>query len=128
MYKIWLFLTILMLSLPGHGVAAPGFMQYSKPAFETAAQEKQVILVHVYADWCSICQKQLPGLTSALEDSALSKVKAMRVNFDADRDFLMTHRIPNQSVILVFKDGKEVLRLNGVTNAEQIKSKIKSVL
>ncbi len=128
MKKLWLSLALFAAILAPHAIAAPTFTQYTKPAFETALKSQAPVIIHVYADWCSTCQKQLPGLAATLAEPELAKTQAIRVNFDTDREFLMTHRVPNQSVILVFKNGQEVLRLNGVTNADQIKSKIKSVL
>ncbi len=112
----------------GTSFAAQEFAAYSKPAFEQAQAESKPVIVHVHADWCSTCAKQVPALSKILNDPSLAGVEALRVNYDKDRDFLMMNRIPNQSVILVFKNGKEVLRMNGVTDATQMLTKIKSVL
>ncbi len=122
-------LVALLVSLAfGEALAANEFNAYSKPSFEASQQQNKPLIVHIHADWCPTCVRQVPALSQALADPSLAGVEAFRVNFDTDREFLMTHRVPNQSVILVFKNGKEVLRLNGVTNAQQIKSKIISAL
>ncbi len=58
----------------------------------------------------------------------MSGVQFVTVNFDKDRDFLRSHRVANQSVILVFKDGKEVARIAGITAGSKIRSLIKKAL
>lgn len=86
------------------------------------------VIVHVHADWCPVCKVQRPTLASLANDPKLAKVSFVVVNFDKDKDFLKANKVANQSVIVVFKGGKEVARLSGVTDAAKIREDINKVL
>jgi thioredoxin 1 len=100
---------------------------YESRQFEEALASGPVI-AHVYADWCPVCRAQKPVLATLAKDQALSGVKVFTVNFDKDRHFLRTYRVGNQSVILLFKDGQEAIRLIGITDAESIRARLLGAL
>ena len=108
--------------------AASAIQPYSKASFDEALKSGRTVVVHVYADWCPTCQKQQPTIQSLAVSSTMAKVMFVRVNFDKDRDFLSTYKVPSQATILVFRDGKEVARLSGVTDAAQIKDKLQAAV
>jgi thioredoxin len=86
------------------------------------ADEKQRIVVHVYAGWCPVCRAQKPVIEALAKDRAFEGVKFVTVDFDKDREFLRAHRVANQSIILGFKNGQEVARLIGTTDADKIRA------
>lgn len=108
------------------GASAGGLKAYTADAFAKALASGKPIIVHVHADWCPVCKKQQPTLNSLSEDAALSKAEFFQVDFDMDRDFLKAHKVASQSTIIVFKNGKEVARLNGVTDPATIQAKVKA--
>ena len=121
-------LAVLILAFGTFAASAGSMKPYSTAAFVQALADGKTIVVHVHADWCPVCKKQQPTLKSLSEEKDLSKVEFVQVNFDKDKEFLVVHRVSSQSVILVFKDGKEVERLNGTTDAAQITAKIKAAV
>jgi thiol-disulfide isomerase/thioredoxin len=100
---------------------------YEPGSFEQAIASGPAI-VHVYADWCPVCRAQKPVLATLAKDPALAGVKFFIVDFDKDRQFLRTYRVGNQSVILLFKNGKEAARLVGITDAETIRGRLLGAL
>ena len=110
------------------GVSAAGMKSYDAASFSKAVASGAPVVVHVHAGWCPTCKKQEPTLQSLSEDAAMSKAKFVRVDFDKDQDFLKAHKVSQQATILVFKNGKEVERLNGVTDAGTIQAKIKAAV
>lgn len=103
---------------------ASGFSQYSKDGFDAALKGSRPVIVHVHASWCSVCIKQ-ENIFNELSGSAeFKKLSAFVVDFDKDVDFKKAHRITIQSVILVFKGGKEVARSSGETNRDRIAAMI----
>ena len=86
------------------------------------------IVVHVYAGWCPVCRAQKPILATLAKDQALAGVRFVTVDFDKDREFLRTYRVGNQSVILLFKNGQEAVRLIGITDAESIRARLLGAL
>jgi thiol-disulfide isomerase/thioredoxin len=111
------------LSLWGGAALAAGLTPYTAEAFKTALAAGPVV-VHVHADWCPVCRKQQPTLQSMSSEPAMAKVKFISVNFDRDKEFLKARKIANQSVIVVFKDGKETVRIAGVTDPKEIRQRI----
>lgn len=97
-----------------------GFTAYQTASFATLIQSGATVVVHVHADWCPTCRAQEPTLNSLMGEGAFANVRFVRVNFDTDRDFLTTHRVANQSTILVFRGGQVVARMIGTTNAAEI--------
>ena len=95
--------------------------RYEPRSFEEALASGAVV-VHVYADWCPVCRAQKPVLAALAKDQALAGARFVTVDFDKDRQFLRSHRVANQSVILVFRNGQEVARLIGITDAEKIRA------
>jgi thioredoxin 1 len=95
--------------------------RYEPRSFEDALASGPVV-VHVYADWCPVCRAQKPVLAALAKDQALAAARFITLDFDKDRQFLRTHRVANQSVILVFKNGQEAARLIGITDAERIRA------
>ena len=121
-------LAAVILLFTAFGASAGGVKPYEAGAFSDALAAGKTVLVHVHAEWCPVCRKQQPAIQSLSEDGALSDVVFLQVNFDKDRDFLTKYKVPSQSAIIVFKDGKEVARLNGVTDAGKIQSQVKAAI
>ncbi len=99
---------------------ATGFLEYKKDAFEKALKGTKPVLVHVHADWCPTCKRQQVVFNELAKTPEFGKLVAFTVDFDMDGEFKTAHNVRNQSVILVFKGGKEVARSGGVTDKTQI--------
>jgi thioredoxin 1 len=95
---------------------------YEPRSFAEALASKRPIVVHVYAGWCPVCRAQKPVLEALAKDKAFEGVKFVTVDFDKDKDFLRAHRVPTQSVILAIKNGQEVARILGITDADKIRA------
>jgi thioredoxin 1 len=101
--------------------------RYDSRAFKSAIASGPVV-VHVSAEWCLVCRAQKPILAALAKERQLASAKFVNVDFDKDREFLKTYRVANQSVILVFKNGQEVTRLAGTTDAAKIRSGVLGAL
>lgn len=99
---------------------ASGFSTYSKDSFEAALKGAKPVIVHVHASWCPVCVKQENVFNELSGSADFKKLSAFVVDFDKDADFKKTYAITNQSVVLVFKGGKEVARSNGETNKDRM--------
>jgi thioredoxin 1 len=97
---------------------------YDKDAFDAAMKAGQPVIVHVHADWCSVCLKQQPILANFVKDGSLKDGTLFTVNYDQDRDFLKTFNVRTQSTIIIFKQGKENGRIVGKTDADFIRKQI----
>jgi thioredoxin 1 len=120
-------LALPILALPALAAMPPGFSDYSKEKFAAALKDAKPILVHVHADWCPVCVRQEKAFQQLTENADFKRFKAIQVNFDMDLEFRKTHGVNNQSVILIFKGGKEAGRIGGVTDPAKIGEFLASV-
>jgi thioredoxin 1 len=104
------------------------FSAYEKAKLETALQSGAPVVVHVHAAWCPICRRQVTVLDELFGDPALAKVQGIRVNYDRDRDFVSDYKVKRQANILVFKDGKEVARVDYDSDMGRIRAAIQRAL
>jgi thioredoxin 1 len=123
------FVALVVCALTGLAThAASSVKPYSKASFTETLSSAEAVVVHVHADWCPICRKQQPTIQSLAADPSMPKVAFVQVDFDKDRDFLKSYKVSSQSTILIFRGGKEVARLNGVTDPARIKQKLQAAL
>lgn len=99
---------------------ATGFAPYKKAAFDAALKGTKPVLVHVHAGWCPVCTKQELVFNELSGTADFKKLTAFTADFDKETDFKKAHGVNNQSVLLVFRGGKEVARSGGVTDKTKI--------
>ncbi|MGF1621202.1 MAG: thioredoxin family protein [Rhodomicrobiaceae bacterium] len=121
-------LVFIALVFTAVAAQAGSLKPYQANAFEQAMSAGKTVIVHVHAEWCPVCHRQVPALQALADDPALADAEFIQVNFDKDRDFLQANRISGQSVILVFREGREVERLIGVTDSARIQSAVKAAV
>lgn len=104
--------------------AAPKWSQYQAESFARAQVEGKIIVVDVHASWCPTCRAQAPILDKLRSEKRLKNALFVKVDFDKEKAFLRTHRIPRQSTILVFKGRKETARSIAETRPAQLRSAV----
>ena len=102
--------------------------QYSAAAFQDEQDAGHIIMVDVYASWCSTCLSQHKVLENLLQNPSYSEVKGFRVDFEGDLDFVRAHRVNAQSTIIMFNGSREISRTVGVTNDDGINAQVNSAL
>lgn len=81
---------------------------FTQEAFEKLQAAGEVVLIDVYASWCSTCAKQQAALEQYRSANPDKKFHILEVDFDNDKDLVRLFRAPRQSTLLLFK-GKEQL-------------------
>ena len=85
------------------------------------------VLVDFWAPWCMPCKLIAPTVEKlALEMK--DKISVLKANVDDNPDIATELSIMNIPTLVLFKAGKEVLRMIGVNSKEAIEAKINSVL
>ncbi len=105
-----------------------GWQTYDEAEFMMAQGKGKTIVVDVYADWCPTCRAQAPILEELRKERQSSDTLFVKVNFDEEKAFLRTHRIPRQSTVLVFKGKKEVARSIAQTNRSALRGVVLNAL
>ena len=103
-------------------LAAAEFATFDKSKFETLVKSNAPVLVHTHEWWCSTCRAQAKVLEELQKDAKLSKVTMLRASASSDSTTLAPMKVTSRSIILVFAGGKEIGRLDWVTDAAQIRA------
>jgi thioredoxin 1 len=115
-----LMLTAFAAPFAASRATAMPFAEYQPDAFVKLLSSGNPVVVHVHADWCSVCRAQMPVMDRVLAGSTYKNVRAVRVNFDREKRFLADYKVVRQSTIIIFKGGKEIARLSYDSDPERI--------
>ncbi|NJK73895.1 MAG: thioredoxin [Oscillatoriales cyanobacterium RU_3_3] len=97
-------------------------------SFEELLSSSDVpVLVDFYATWCGPCQMMAPILDQV---GGQLKDKLMVVKIDSDKyeDLASQHHIYALPTLVLFKNGAEVDRIEGVIQAAQLIERVKPFL
>ncbi|NFE11889.1 thiol reductase thioredoxin [Clostridium botulinum] len=72
--------------------------------------------------------KLVAPILNELEDEVSGKAKFLKVNIDANRELVNKYDIPSIQSIMIFKNGKEVSKLNGFLPKEVLKQNVEANL
>ncbi|MCC5856022.1 MAG: thioredoxin family protein [Idiomarina sp.] len=81
---------------------------FTESAFRNAQQENKLILVDVYATWCSTCARQQRALNSYFENNPDSEIVVFEVDFDSQKEWVSYFNAPRQSTFALYR-GEEQL-------------------
>lgn len=90
-------------------------------------QAKGVVLVDFWATWCYPCKMIAPILEEIAKDY-FGKIKVGKIEVDEAGAVASRFNVMNIPTLILFKDGKEMERIVGVTSKEDIAMKIDKAL
>jgi thioredoxin len=93
--------------------------QMSMETFNAATKSHSIVLVDFGAAWCPPCRMMEPVLKS-LEQHHAGKFKLVKVDGGKDQEILKAYNVTALPVFIIFKDGKEVWRKDGVVEEKEI--------
>ncbi|MDD3120559.1 MAG: thioredoxin, partial [Candidatus Gracilibacteria bacterium] len=85
-----------------------------------------ISLVDFWAEWCGPCKMMLPVLEQLTEKIG-NKAKIMKLNVDENLELTQNFRIMSIPCIIIFKNGKEVDRLVGVRDVQELEDFINKI-
>ena len=83
-----------------------------------------VVLVDFGADWCPPCKKMEPVL-AALQKEMPNKYKLVKVDGGRDTDMMKANGVSAIPVFIVYKNGKETYRVQGVVDKNILKQQLR---
>lgn len=101
--------------LVGNSVAK----QMSLEDFNKSISGPKNVLVDFGAEWCPPCKKMEPVLASLQANNA-GKFTLVKVDGGNDQDILQKYKVTALPVFIIFKDGKEVWRKDGIASEKEI--------
>lgn len=96
--------------------------QFSIPDFEKAVSKGKWVLVDVGATWCPPCRKMGPVVQQIVKEKQL---KLVNVDAGKDTDVMNSINAKAPPTFVLYKDGKEVWRKEGVVTLEEFRSAIR---
>jgi len=98
--------------------------QMTIEAFNTSINASKTVLVDFGASWCPPCIQMEPVLKSLAENNK-GKFTLVKVDGGRDQDILQAYKVTALPVFIVFKDGKEVWRKDGIATEKEIAGQLK---
>ena len=93
---------------------------FDQAQFEAARAAGKPVAVVFHADWCPTCRAQAPVLKQLTQTPAFKSLTLYIANFDTEKSLKRSLGVTQQSTVVVFKDGKEVARSTGDTQADSL--------
>ena len=93
--------------------------QMSLEAFQQTIIGSKTVLVDFGAEWSPPCKKMEPVIKSLQQNNA-GNFTLLNVDGGNDQDILQKYKVTALPVFIIFKDGKEVWRKDGVATEKEI--------
>ena len=90
--------------------------------FEEEVKEG-LVLVDFFATWCGPC-KMLAPVISQIAEEYKGRVKVGKVNVDDENTLAMKYQIASIPTLILFKDGKPIKTLVGLSSKSEIENMI----
>ena len=98
--------------------------QMSLDAFNNTIQGSKTVLVDFGAEWCPPCRTMEPVLKS-LENNKSIKYTLLKVDGGNDQDILKQYKVTALPVFIIFKDGKQSWRKDGIATEKEMEEQLK---
>jgi len=85
------------------------------------------VLIDFYADWCGPCRLQTP-IVEEFARRMGDQVEVKKLNVDDNMDVANRYRIYVVPTLIIEKDGKEVRRVEGLTDAASLEAMVKPLV
>ena len=93
-------------------------------SFNTAIKSSKTVLVDFGAPWCPPCKMMEPVLKK-LEANKAINYSLVRVDGGKDQDILKAYSVTTLPVFIIFKDGKQSWRKDGIATGKELEEQLK---
>ena len=109
-------------SLPLEGAA--NVKQTSKEAYNGQVNSTNLVLVDFGAEWCPPCRKMEPVLQSFMKENS-KKLTLVKMDGGIETDLMKSLNVEALPTFILYKNGKEIKRKQGLVSKEEFNSWIK---
>jgi thioredoxin 1 len=100
----------------------------SEDTFEAAVlKSDKPVLVDLWAAWCQPCRAMEPAIEEVAKEFE-GKIEVAKVNVDENPDLAQSLDVMSIPTMMVFKDGKPVNRLIGLSTKERLTGAVTAAL
>jgi len=100
--------------------AFSGELPFSQKTFDDLQAAGKPVVVYIRADWCPVCKKQAPLVSTLEGQPQFKELTVLSANFDTEKALLKSLNVAHQSTFVAFKGKVEVGRSTGDTNQDSI--------
>lgn len=106
------------------------YLEFSQEAYDKALQDKKIVVLNFYANWCPICRAEEPDVKAAFNSLNNPNVVGFQVNYNDDRTdaaeeaLARRYGVTYQHTKVILKDGKQVLKETAQWSKETFISQI----
>jgi hypothetical protein len=75
-----------------------------------------------------VCRRQVLALTELRKEPRFAKIDFLRFDFDTEAAFKQTYKVPVRSVIILFRNGREIDRITANGDKAAIEALLKKAL
>lgn len=90
-----------------------------KGKFSGLIKGSNPVLVDFFATWCGPCKTQAPILQQVASQVS-DKVRIIKIDVDKNQGLASQYNIRSVPTLVLFKNGKEVWRKPGVSQAQEL--------
>ena len=95
--------------------------------FNTLLATDKPVLVDFHTVWCAPCRKMVP-IIDGIEEKYKDKAVVTRIDVDKSKEVGKAYEIQGVPVFILFKNGKEIWKHNGIISEEELKKQIEDNL
>ncbi|MDP2087912.1 MAG: thioredoxin domain-containing protein [Flavobacteriaceae bacterium] len=97
--------------------------QLTLAEFKELLKTDQPVLVDFHTTWCSPCRQMAP-IVDRIEELHKDKAVVLRVDIDKSKELGKSYKINGVPVFIIFKNGKEIWKHNGIIAEAELKKQI----
>lgn len=97
--------------------------QMTAAEYQSLINSQSTVLVDFGAPWCPPCKKMEPILNTLQEEHG-SHYKLVKVDGGNDIDIMKINKVEAIPVFIIYKNGKEVWRKQGIVSKEELKKNL----
>jgi rhodanese-related sulfurtransferase len=98
-------------------------MQLTIDQYNELSKSGDIVLVDFGAEWCPPCKKMEPVLQQ-LQKELTGKFKLVKVDGGVDINVMKAQKVESLPVFIIYKNGKETWRKQGVVELPELKAKL----
>ena len=98
--------------------------QTSMAAYQGQIRSTNIVLVDFGAEWCPPCKKMEPVLNQFMKENA-SKLTLVKMDGGVETELMKTLKVDALPTFILYKNGKEVKRKQGIVSKEEFTSWLK---
>ncbi len=91
--------------------------------YDAQTRSQAVVLVDFGADWCPPCKKMEPVINGLVTEKG-NAFKLLKVDGGNDTEVMKLHGVEALPVFIIYKNGKEVWRKQGIVSREELEKNL----